>query len=47
MNKKTEVVRVFLPPDANFLLSVMDHCLRRRHYANVVIAGKHPGATID
>ena len=42
LNKKAEVVRVYLPPDANCLLSVMDHCLRSRHYVNVVIAGKHP-----
>ena len=42
MNKKAEIVRVYLPPDANCLLSVMDHCLRSRHYVNVVIAGKHP-----
>jgi xylulose-5-phosphate/fructose-6-phosphate phosphoketolase len=35
-------VRVYLPPDANCLLSVMDHCLRSRHYVNVVVAGKHP-----
>jgi xylulose-5-phosphate/fructose-6-phosphate phosphoketolase len=42
MNKKAEFVRVYLPPDANCLLSVMDHCLRSRHYVNVVIAGKHP-----
>ena len=42
VNKKSEVVRVYLPPDANCLLSVMDHCLRSRHYVNVVIAGKHP-----
>ena len=42
MNKKAEVIRVYLPPDANCLLSVMDHCLRSRHYVNVVIAGKHP-----
>ena len=41
MNKKPEVVRVYLPPDANCLLSVMDHCLRSRHYVNVVVAGKH------
>ncbi|MDB5321851.1 MAG: Fructose-6-phosphate phosphoketolase, partial [Phycisphaerales bacterium] len=41
MNKKAEVVRVYLPPDANCLLSVMDHCLRSRHYVNVVVAGKH------
>ena len=42
LNKKAEIVRVYLPPDANCLLSVMDHCLRSRHYVNVVIAGKHP-----
>lgn len=42
VNKKAEVVRVYLPPDANCLLSVMDHCLRSRHCVNVVIAGKHP-----
>ena len=42
VNKKADVVRVYLPPDANCLLSVMDHCLRSRHYVNVVIAGKHP-----
>ncbi len=42
MNKKAEVVRIYLPPDANCLLSVMDHCLRSRHYVNVVVAGKHP-----
>jgi xylulose-5-phosphate/fructose-6-phosphate phosphoketolase len=42
MNKKPEVVRVYLPPDANCLLSVMDHCLRSRQYVNVVVAGKHP-----
>jgi len=42
VNKKAEVVRVYLAPDANCLLSVMDHCLRSRHYVNVVIAGKHP-----
>ncbi len=42
VNKKAEVVRVYLPPDANCLLSVMDHCLKSRHYVNVVIAGKHP-----
>mgnify|MGYP001296045133 FL=1 len=42
MNKKAEVIRIYLPPDANCLLSVMDHCLRSRHYVNVVIAGKHP-----
>ena len=42
INKKAEVVRVYLPPDANCLLSVMDHCFRSRHYVNVVVAGKHP-----
>ena len=42
VNKKAGVVRVYLPPDANCLLSVMDHCLRSRHYVNVVVAGKHP-----
>ncbi len=42
VNKKAEVVRVYLPPDANCLLSVMAHCLESRHYVNVVIAGKHP-----
>jgi len=43
MNKKAEVVRVYLPPDANTLLSTYDHCLRSRHYVNVVVAGKQPG----
>ncbi|WP_026410737.1 phosphoketolase family protein [Actinomadura oligospora] len=42
MNKKPEVVRVYLPPDANTLLSVADHCLRSRDYVNVVVAGKQP-----
>ncbi len=42
VNKKASVVRVYLPPDANCLLSVMDHCLRSRNYVNVIIAGKHP-----
>ncbi|AXY72590.1 phosphoketolase family protein [Paraflavitalea soli] len=42
VNKKASVVRVYLPPDANCLLSVMDHCLKSRHYVNVVVAGKHP-----
>jgi xylulose-5-phosphate/fructose-6-phosphate phosphoketolase len=42
INKKADVVRVYLPPDANCLLSVFDHCLRSRHYVNVVVAGKHP-----
>jgi len=41
VNKKAEIVRVYLPPDANCLLAVMDHCLRSRHYVNVVVAGKH------
>jgi xylulose-5-phosphate/fructose-6-phosphate phosphoketolase len=40
-NKKASVARIYLPPDANCLLSVMDHCLRSRHYVNVVVAGKH------
>jgi xylulose-5-phosphate/fructose-6-phosphate phosphoketolase len=39
-NKKADVVRVYLPPDANTLLSVTDHCLRSRHYVNVIVAGK-------
>ena len=42
INKKADIVRVYLPPDANCLLSVFDHCLRTRHYVNVVVAGKHP-----
>ena len=42
VNKKAEIVRVYLPPDANCLLSTMDHCLRSRHYVNVMVAGKHP-----
>ena len=42
VNKKAEVIRVYLPPDANCLLSTMDHCLRSRHYVNVIVAGKHP-----
>jgi xylulose-5-phosphate/fructose-6-phosphate phosphoketolase len=41
VNKKASIVRVYLPPDANCLLSVGDHCLRSRHYVNVVIAGKY------
>jgi len=40
-NKKAQTVRIYLPPDANCLLSVVDHCLRSRHYVNVVVAGKH------
>jgi len=43
MNKKAAVVRVYLPPDANTLLSVTDHCLRSRNYVNVIVAGKQPG----
>jgi xylulose-5-phosphate/fructose-6-phosphate phosphoketolase len=42
MNKRPEVVRVYLPPDANCLLSVADHCLRSRDYVNVIVAGKQP-----
>jgi xylulose-5-phosphate/fructose-6-phosphate phosphoketolase len=42
MNKKAEVIRIYLPPDANTLLSVTDHCLRSRNYVNVVVAGKQP-----
>jgi len=42
MNKKPEVIRVYLPPDANTLLSVADHCLRSRNYVNVIVAGKQP-----
>lgn len=45
INKKSEVVRVYLPPDANTLLSVADHCLRSRDYVNVIIAGKQPELT--
>jgi xylulose-5-phosphate/fructose-6-phosphate phosphoketolase len=45
VNKKAEVVRVYLPPDANCLLSVTDHCLRSRNYVNVIVAGKQPGPT--
>ncbi len=41
VNKKADIVRVYLPPDANCLLSVADHCLRSRHYVNVIVAGKH------
>jgi xylulose-5-phosphate/fructose-6-phosphate phosphoketolase len=43
-NKKSEIVRIYLPPDANCLLSVTDHCLRSRNYVNVIIAGKQPQA---
>ena len=45
MNKKAEVIRVYLPPDANTLLSVGDHCLRSRDYVNVIVAGKQPAPT--
>jgi len=43
VNKKADIVRVYLPPDANTLLSVTDHCLRSRNYVNVIVAGKQPG----
>ena len=46
VNKKADIVRVYLPPDANCLLSVFDHCLRSRHYVNVVVAGKHAAAAM-
>jgi xylulose-5-phosphate/fructose-6-phosphate phosphoketolase len=42
VNKKAAVIRVYLPPDANTLLAVTDHCLRSRHYVNVIVAGKQP-----
>ncbi len=42
MNKKASIIRVYLPPDANCLLSVADHCLRSKHYVNVIVAGKQP-----
>jgi len=42
VNKKAEVIRIYLPPDANTLLSVADHCLRSRNYVNVIVAGKQP-----
>jgi xylulose-5-phosphate/fructose-6-phosphate phosphoketolase len=45
INKKAEIVRVYLPPDTNTLLSVADHCLRSRHYVNVIVAGKQPQLT--
>ncbi len=41
-NKSSDVVRIYLPPDANCLLAVADHCLRSRHYVNVIVAGKQP-----
>jgi xylulose-5-phosphate/fructose-6-phosphate phosphoketolase len=50
VNKKAEIIRVYLPPDANCLLSVADHCLRSRHYVNLIVAGKQPALdylTID
>ena len=43
VNKKAAIIRVYLPPDTNTLLSVTDHCLRSRNYVNVIISGKHPG----
>ncbi len=46
INKKAEVVRIYLPPDANTLLSVTDHCLRSRHYVNVIIAGEAAGFAV-
>jgi xylulose-5-phosphate/fructose-6-phosphate phosphoketolase len=45
VNKKAEIIRVYLPPDTNTLLSVADHCLRSRHYVNVIVAGKQPALT--
>ncbi len=45
INKKSEIVRVYLPPDSNTLLSVADHCLRSRNYVNLIIAGKQPALT--
>ena len=42
VNKKAEIIRVYLPPDANTLLSVADHCLRSKNYVNVIVAGKQP-----
>jgi xylulose-5-phosphate/fructose-6-phosphate phosphoketolase len=42
VNKKADIIRVYLPPDANTLLSVADHCLRSRHYVNLIVAGKQP-----
>jgi len=50
LNKKADVVRIYLPPDANTLLSVTDHCLRSKHYINLIVAGKQPAPqwlTID
>jgi xylulose-5-phosphate/fructose-6-phosphate phosphoketolase len=45
VNKKAEIIRVYLPPDANTLLSVADHCLRSKNYVNVIVAGKQPALT--
>jgi len=45
INKKSDIVRVYLPPDANTLLSVADHCLRSRNYVNLIVAGKQPALT--
>ncbi|MFA6212231.1 MAG: phosphoketolase family protein [Candidatus Obscuribacterales bacterium] len=42
VNKKSDIIRVYLPPDANTLLSVADHCLRSRDFINIIVAGKHP-----
>ena len=47
VNKRAEVVRVYLPPDANTLLSVADHCLRSRDYVNVIVAGKQPALDLS
>ena len=47
VNKKADVVRVYLPPDANTLLSVADHCLRSRNYINVIVAGKAAGMAVS
>jgi len=46
-NKKAAIIRVYLPPDANTLLTVTDHCLRSRHYVNVIVAGKQPSQWLD
>ena len=46
VNKKAEIIRVYLPPDANCLLSVMDHCLRSRHYVNVIVGEQAPVAAV-
>ena len=44
MNKKADIIRIYFPPDANTLLSVTDHCLRSRHYINIIVAGKQPSS---